>query len=142
MILKNVSENGITIDIDWQKLKVLPNDKVSVRDSYWDQLLNMYPNYLSVCSILEKGTIEVKFKTGWESAEYGETSTDFVRLPVWTTITSGIDSPTLTFSNWTTVVAMIKAKAPNGTTFYGRDISGFSSDEDSTIIATIVNAYA
>lgn len=55
MILKNITENDFEIDVNGAKVKIEPDVKFSVRDTQWEQLLNMYPNSLSEVIILDEG---------------------------------------------------------------------------------------
>lgn len=54
MILKNISEEDIVIDVNGAKVEIEPDVKFSVRDTQWDQLMNMYPNKLQEVVILDE----------------------------------------------------------------------------------------
>ena len=54
MILKNITENDFTIDVNGAKITIEAGVKFSVRDTQWEQLLNMYPNSLSEVIILDE----------------------------------------------------------------------------------------
>lgn len=54
MILKNITENDFIIDVNGAKVTIEAGVKFSVRDTQWEQLLNMYPNSLSEVIILDE----------------------------------------------------------------------------------------
>ncbi len=54
MILKNITENDFIIDVNGAKVTIETGVKFSVRDTQWEQLLNMYPNSLSEVVILDE----------------------------------------------------------------------------------------
>ena len=54
MILKNITENDFEIDVNGAKVTIEAGVKFSVRDTQWEQLLNMYPNSLSEVIILDE----------------------------------------------------------------------------------------
>lgn len=60
MILKNISEEDIVIDVNGAKVEIEPDVKFSVRDTQWDQLMNMYPNKLQEVVILDETEEEDK----------------------------------------------------------------------------------
>ena len=57
MILKNITENDFEIDVNGAKVTIEAGVKFSVRDTQWEQLLNMYPNSLSEVIILDEEEI-------------------------------------------------------------------------------------
>lgn len=54
MILKNITENDFIVDVNGAKVTIEAGVKFSVRDTQWEQLLNMYPNSLSEVIILDE----------------------------------------------------------------------------------------
>jgi len=58
MILKNITENDFIIDVNGAKVTIEAGVKFSVRDTQWEQLLNMYPNSLSEVIILDEETTD------------------------------------------------------------------------------------
>lgn len=54
MILKNITEDDFIIDVNGAKVTIETGVKFSVRDTQWEQLLNMYPNSLSEVIILDE----------------------------------------------------------------------------------------
>lgn len=54
MILKNITENDFIIDVNGTKHTIEAGVRFSVRDTQWEQLLNMYPNSLSEVIILDE----------------------------------------------------------------------------------------
>lgn len=54
MILKNITENDFVIDVNGAKVTIEAGVKFSVRDTQWEQLLNMYPNSLSEVVVLDE----------------------------------------------------------------------------------------
>lgn len=54
MILKNITEDDFIIDVNGAKVTIEAGVKFSVRDTQWEQLLNMYPNSLSEVIILDE----------------------------------------------------------------------------------------
>lgn len=53
MILKNISENSITVKVNSVDVEIPAWTQFSISDKMWEQLMNMYPNILSKQVILD-----------------------------------------------------------------------------------------
>lgn len=53
MILKNISENSITIKVNSTNVEIPAWTQFSISDKIWEQLTNMYPNILSEQVVLD-----------------------------------------------------------------------------------------